>query len=72
MDWQQLNALGDQLRGIGHQRREIAERIYSEMQDGDQQESKELYKELSGLSDSAIELMKQQKRMFEEKLNQLS
>lgn len=72
MDWQELNSLGDQLRSIGHRRRELAEQIYSEMQDGDQQGSLELYQELSTLSDTAIDLMKHQKRIFEEKINQLS
>ncbi|OEF95944.1 hypothetical protein [Desulfuribacillus alkaliarsenatis] len=72
MDWQELNTLGDQLRSIGHRRRELAEQIYSEVQEGDQQESRELYQELSTLSDAAIDLMKQQKKMFEDKINHLS
>ena len=72
MNWEELDALGNQLREIGHRRRELAEKIYSEVQDGSSQASVELYKELSSLSDSAIELMKHQKKLFEEQINSFS
>ncbi|OEH85007.1 hypothetical protein BHU72_07410 [Desulfuribacillus stibiiarsenatis] len=71
MDWHELNDLGDQLRDIGHRRRELAEKIVSEVEEGDQEESIHLYQELSSLSNSAIELMTKQKRMIEQKIKRL-
>lgn len=68
MNWEQLDELGRQLREIGHRRRKLAEQIYSEVQEGSAEESLELYRELSELSDSAIELMQHQKRLFEEEI----
>ena len=68
MDRKQLEELGDQLREIGHRRRELAERIYQEVQEGDNLTSKNLYRELSSISDQAIEIMTRQKEMFDEEV----
>ena len=68
MDRKQLEELGDQLREIGHRRRELAEQIYQEVQEGDNQTSKDLYRELSSISDQAIEIMTRQKDMFDEEV----
>jgi hypothetical protein len=71
MDHQQLEQLGDELRGIGHVRRQLVEQIFQEVQEGDQKSSKELYEELSSISDQAIEIMQRQKQMFDEEVKKM-
>jgi hypothetical protein len=66
MDFKRLEQLGDELRGIGHRRRELVEKIYQEVQEGDSNTSKELYEELSHVSDQAIGIIQQQKQMVDE------
>jgi gas vesicle protein len=71
MDRNQLEQLGDELRGIGHRRRELAEQIFQEVQEGDNQASKDLYQELSHISDQAIDIMTRQKEMFDQEVQRL-
>jgi hypothetical protein len=71
MDYNQLEQLGDELRGIGHRRRELVERIYQEVNEGDTQSSKSLYKELSQISDQAIDIITHQKHMFDEEVSKM-
>lgn len=71
MDRNQLEQLGDELRGIGHRRRELAEQIFQEVQEGDNQSSKALYQELSHISDQAINIMTRQKEMFDQEVQRL-
>jgi hypothetical protein len=71
MDRNQLEQLGDELRGIGHRRRELAEQIFQEVQEGDNQSSKSLYQELSHISDQAIDIMTRQKEMFDQEVQKL-
>ncbi|MCT8139380.1 hypothetical protein H1D32_17715 [Anaerobacillus sp. CMMVII] len=71
MDHNQLEQLGDQLRGIGHIRRQLVEQIFQEVNEGDQHTSKELYSELSEISDQAIDIIKRQKQMFDEELKKM-
>lgn len=65
MDKQQLINLGEQLRGIGHRRRELAERVYAEASEGATLESLALYRELSDVTSQAIDLMQKQREMLE-------
>lgn len=71
MNHQQLEQLGDKLRGIGHRRRELVEQIFQEVKEGDQETSKELYEELSNISDKAIEIMEKQKQMFDDEVSKM-
>ncbi|MCQ6276252.1 hypothetical protein JMM81_15095 [Bacillus sp. V3B] len=71
MDRNQLEQLGEELRGIGHRRRELAEQIFQEVQEGDNQASKELYQELSHISNQAIDIMTRQKNMFDQEVQRL-
>ncbi|MBO8170895.1 MAG: hypothetical protein H0Z33_03280 [Bacillaceae bacterium] len=71
MDRNELEQLGNRLREIGHRRRELAERIYNEIEEGDNQSSRELYQELSRVSDQAIDIMTRQKQMFDEEVERL-
>ena len=71
MDRNQLEQLGEKLREIGHKRRQLAEKILQEVEDGDNPASKSLYQELSSISDQAIEVMLQQKAMFDQEVKNL-
>lgn len=71
LDLHKLEQLGDELRGIGHIRRELVEQVYQEIQEGDRQTSKELYQELSRVSDKAIGIIEEQKRIFDEEVKGL-
>ncbi len=71
MDYNQLEQLGDELRGIGHRRRELVERIYQEVKEGDTHSSKNLYQELSQISDQAIDIITHQKQLFDEEVSKM-
>jgi DUF1365 family protein len=71
MDIDQLEQLGDQLRGIGHKRRQLVEKIYQEVKDGDGQSSRELYQELSSISDQAIGIIQHQKQIFDQEVSKM-
>ena len=68
VDRNQLEQLGDDLREIGHRRRKLAEQIFQEVNEGDNQACKNLYQELSQISDAAIEIITRQKQMFDEQI----
>lgn len=72
MDRGKLEALGGELREIGHRRRQLAEQIYHEVKEGDEQTSKELYEELSDISNQAISIITKQKEMFDQEVQRLS
>jgi hypothetical protein len=71
MDFRQIEQLGDELRSIGHRRRELVQQIYQEVNEGDQQTSIQLYQELSSVSDKAIGIMQRQKQIFDEELGKM-
>lgn len=71
MDYGQLEQLGDELRGIGHKRRKLVEQIYQEVKEGDPQSSKNLYSELSSISDQAIDIIERQKQLFDEEVQKM-
>ena len=71
MDRQELERLGNELRDLGHQRRELAERILTEVKEGDNRSSKQLYQELSTISEKAIQLMTRQKEMFDNEVRHM-
>ncbi|NMD71134.1 hypothetical protein HHO41_12575 [Bacillus sp. DNRA2] len=71
MDRQQFEQLGDELREIGHKRRKLAEQVFQEVQEGDGHASKELYQELSHVSEQAIDIIMKQKQIFDEQVQSL-
>jgi hypothetical protein len=71
MDLEKLEQLGDELRGVGHRRRKLVEQVYQEIQEGDSQASKELYEELSKVSDKAIGIIQEQKQIFDDVVREL-
>lgn len=71
MDRQKLEELGGELRAIGHKRRQLAEQIFQEVKDGDNHTSKQLYEQLSEISDQAIAIITEQKEMFDQEVQRL-
>lgn len=71
MDIEKLEQLGDELRGVGHRRRKLVEQVYRELKEGDRETSKELYQELSMVSDKAIGIIEQQKQLFDEQVREV-
>ncbi|WP_338473123.1 hypothetical protein R4Z10_10590 [Niallia sp. XMNu-256] len=71
MDRQQFEQLGEELRKIGHRRRQLAEQIFEEVKEGDDITSKQLYQELSDVSDQAMNIMMRQKEMFDQEVQRL-
>lgn len=69
MNRRELSELGEQLRGIGHRRRKLAERVLAEAHEGDTEESKELYQELAFVTTQAIELMQRQRDILQQAVN---
>lgn len=65
MDLNQLEQLGEELRSVGHKRREIVEQIVQEVNEGDLQSSKDLYGQLRNVSDQAIQIIDRQKQMID-------
>lgn len=72
MDRDKLEELGGELRAIGHKRRKLAEQMYREVKEGDNQSSKQLYEELSDISDQAIAIITKQKEMFDQEVQRFS
>lgn len=72
MDRQQFEKLGEELRSVGHKRRQLAERIFQEVKEGDNSSSKKLYEKLSDVSDQAIDIMMRQKNLFDKEVQRLS
>lgn len=71
MDRQQFERLGEELRQMGHRRRQLAEQIFQEVKEGDNSISKQLYQELSNVSDQAINIMMRQKELFDQEVQRL-
>lgn len=71
MDYNQFEELGDKLREIGHQRRELAEKVFSEVRTGEKNASKDLLDQLSKVSDEAINIISQQKQILDQEVNKI-
>lgn len=71
MDLNQLEQIGEELRSVGHQRRQIVEQIVQEVNEGDFQSSKDLYGQLRNVSNQAIQIMDRQKQMIDEEVQKM-
>ncbi|MGE5579406.1 MAG: hypothetical protein ACM3WU_05100 [Bacillota bacterium] len=71
MDRHELERLGDQLHGIGHRRRELAQKVLAEATDGDPRRSRELYQELADVTTQAIELMQKQRDILRKEISRI-
>jgi hypothetical protein len=68
VDIRQLEQLGDQLRGIGHRRRELVEMVSGAVGEGERGDAGALYEELSDVTSQAIDLMERQRRIIAEEV----
>lgn len=71
MDYNQFEQLGDKLREIGHQRRELAEQVFSEVRTGEKNASKDLLNQLGKVSDEAINIISQQKQILDQEVHRI-
>ncbi|WP_434511693.1 hypothetical protein [Desulfitobacterium sp. AusDCA] len=71
MDYNQFEQLGDKLREIGHQRRELAEQVFSEVRTGEKNSSKDLLNQLGKVSDEAINIISQQKQILDQEVHRI-
>ncbi len=71
MDVKELINLGGELRGIGHRRHQLAERVSRGANEGDSSESRELYEELESVTSQAISLMEKQRDILRQEMNRL-
>lgn len=55
-----LENLGDQLRDLGHRRRELAGRVFEEAESGDLASSQSSYRQLDEVTGQAVSLMQRQ------------
>ena len=71
MDLNQLENLGEELRSVGHKRRQLVEQIVEEVNERDVEASKDLYRELINISDQAIEIIDRQKQLIDDEVQKL-
>jgi len=68
VSWDRLEHIGEELRRIGHERREVVQQIMSAAET-DSTEARQLYEALEELSGEAIQLLQQQRALVREQLN---
>ncbi len=68
MGWDRLEQIGEELRRLGHERREVVEQIMSGAE-ADPREARELYENLDEISGEAIALLQKQRALVREQLN---
>lgn len=67
VNYRQLEQIGETLRSLGHERREVVEQIVSTAQNGSHEAGK-LYRDLDRISERCIDLMEQQRSLVEQEL----
>ena len=67
MDHRELEEIGENLRSLGHERREVVQQIMSSV-DGGSPEVGKLYRELDEISERAIGLMERQRNVIRQEL----
>lgn len=68
MDHKQLERIGDELRRLGHERREAVERIVSSAETGSTEAGRKLYGDLDKISERAMSLMEHQRSLIRQEL----
>lgn len=63
MEQKQLESIGENLRSLGHERRQVVEQIVEDAQAGSGQ-ARRLYQELDRISEQAIDLMERQRDLI--------
>lgn len=67
MDHRHLEEIGENLRRLGHDRREVVQRIVASAEGG-ASKAGSLYQELDQISEQAIGLMERQRKLIREEL----
>lgn len=68
MEHENLERIGEQLRHLGHERREVVERIVSEVKEGDDPEARALYQRLDQISEQCMHLLTEQRTLIQGQL----
>lgn len=68
MDHQRLEEIGEKLRSLGHDRREVVHEILADTQQGAEADARRLYQELDRISEECISLMERQRDLIAEEL----
>jgi len=66
--WDKLEEIGEELRQLSHERREVVQQIMSAA-DADSPEARRLYEDLDAVSGEAIALLQQQQALIRDQLN---
>lgn len=69
MDHDKLEAIGEQLRSLGHDRREVVHEIMADTRQGEAGDARRLYRQLDRISEECIALMERQRALINDQLN---
>lgn len=69
MDHHKLEAIGEKLRSLGHDRREVVHEILADARQGEADDARRLYQQLDRISEECIALMEQQRAVIAQQLN---
>lgn len=69
MDHTRFEQIGEQLRSLGHERREVVEQILRETDQHDQAGARDLYQRLDQVSEQCITLMQAQRDLIRSELD---
>lgn len=71
MDIEAFEKLGVNLRHLGHRRHALADQIATNVKTGNEQESLRLFRELSDVSQEAIQLLEKQKQWVDQTIENI-
>lgn len=69
MDHRQLEEMGESLRSLGHERREVVEQIAADLERG-ATEATRLYSDLDRISERCMDLLQRQRDLIAAELNE--
>lgn len=68
MEHHKLEEIGERLRSLGHNRREVVHEIMADAQQGETEDARQLYQQLDSISEECISLMERQRELIAEQL----
>ena len=69
MDHHKLEEIGEKLRSLGHDRREVVHEIMADARQGQAEDGRRLYQQLDRISEECISLMERQRALIAQQLN---
>ncbi|MFZ5816966.1 MAG: hypothetical protein ACOY93_17010 [Bacillota bacterium] len=69
MEYRTLEQIGEKLRSLGHERREVVHEIVADARQGDATEARYLYRKLDRISEECIALMQRQRELIAHELS---